>query len=392
PKSQYVVPVVLELTGDIDSVAMQEAVRDVVLRHESLRTRLHNIDGAVIQDILPTSRVTGLVTVPVTDTRSWSDGQVTDHLNAFIRSGFDLARDIPVKAELLHAGNNTWTLAMPVHHHTVDEWSMPSLVADLATAYTAQVTGQQPTWDDLPVQYADYAVWQHRVLGDPADPDSVMSGHLDYWAGVLDQVPEESTITTDRPRPVSPTHAGADVDATVDTVTVTRLRRALDDRGATMFMAVQAATAVATSVLGGGDDVVIGSPVGGRTEDGLEHLVGYFVNTLPIRHRFTTIQSLADVLAATRTTVLDGFAHQAAPFDQIVHTVGVDRVPGRNPVFQIMHTHRAVAPDQTAPSFHGSSVVQVRRGTLSSSKTDIDIYTTGTPDHLDVHLSYSTEL
>ena len=391
PKSQYVVPVVLELTGNINPAAMREAVRDVVLRHESLRTRLHDIDGTVIQDILPSDRIPGLVTVPVVDAHGWSDDQVTDHLNTFIRSGFNLARDIPVKAELLRTGDDTWILAMPVHHHAVDEWSMPSLVADLATAYTAQVTGQQPAWDALPVQYADYAVWQHQVLGDATDPDSVMAGHLDYWTRVLDQAPEESTITSDRPRPVTPTHAGSDVSATVDTTTVTRLRRSLDDRGITMFMAVQTATAIATSVLGAGDDVVIGSPVGGRTEDGLEGTVGYFVNTLPIRHRFTTNQTLTDLLTNTRVSVLDGFAHQAAPFDQIVHAVDVNRVPGRNPIFQIMHTHRAAAPTE-APAFYKTSAAPARRGTLAVSKTDINVYTIDNPDFLGIHLTYSSEL
>ncbi|MGP5623438.1 condensation domain-containing protein, partial [Candidatus Corynebacterium faecigallinarum] len=391
PKSQYVVPVVLRIDGDLDPMSLQAALRDVVVRHESLRTQLRDIDGTVIQDILPADRVPDLVGVPVVDAHGWSDDQATDHLNAFIRSGFDLAGDIPVKAELLHTGDNTWTLVMPVHHHAVDEWSMPSLTEDLTVAYNARTTGQLPTWDDLPVQYADYAVWQRQVLGDPTDQDSVMTGHLDYWADTLDQAPEESTITADRPRPETPTHAGADVDATIGNSTVTRLHQVLDDRGISMFMATQAATALTASVLGVGDDVVIGSPTGGRTEDGLEHLVGYFVNTLPIRHRFTASQSLADILADTRATVLDGFAHQAAPFDQIVHSIGMDRTSGRNPVFQIMHTHRATATSE-APAFRNTSIIPTRRGTLASSKTDIDIYTTDNLNHLDIHLSYSTEL
>ncbi|TGD36045.1 condensation domain-containing protein, partial [Brevibacterium aurantiacum] len=253
---------------------------------------------------------------------------------------FDLATDIPIRAALMHTGIREWVLALAVHHHAVDEWSFPSLLGDLSTAYEARLSGHDPDWEPLPVQYADYAIWQREVLGNPDDPDSLLSQHLGYWQDVLADAPDESTLTLDRPRPAHPTHAGEDIEFTINADTVSRLREVLDDHGVSMFMAVQAATGLAISILGGQDDVVIGSPVGGRTEEGLEDLVGYFVNTLPIRHRFAPGQTLAEVLASARNAVLGGFEHQAAPFEEITRVLGTERAEGRNPVFQIMLTHQ----------------------------------------------------
>ncbi|MCD0453818.1 condensation domain-containing protein, partial [Actinocorallia sp. API 0066] len=131
----------------------------------------------------------------------------------------------------------------------------------------------------LPVQYADYAVWQRDVLGDAADPDSELSQHLAHWREVLDDAPPESTITLDRPRPTQPTHQGVDVELTIAADTVTGLRTVADNLNVTMFMILHAATALTVSALGGGADLVLGSPVAGRTEHELEGVVGYFVNT-----------------------------------------------------------------------------------------------------------------
>ncbi|HEY9265634.1 MAG TPA: AMP-binding protein, partial [Mycobacterium sp.] len=240
-------------------------------------------------------------------------------------------------------------------------------------------------------QYADYALWQREVLGDPADPASELARHLEYWRDALVDAPEESTITPDRARPAEPTHHGRDIRFTVDPGIAAGLREVANHHGVTMFMIVQVAAALAVSAFGGGDDVVIGSPVGGRTEDGLEDLVGYFVNTLPLRHRLRPADTIVDVLERTRLTVLDGFAHQAAPFELIANAAGVERSASRNPVFQVMLTHRNFTGQPDSLTF---PQITVRRqaAPVGAVKTDLDLYVTETPGALAGSLSYATEL
>ncbi|WP_237559852.1 condensation domain-containing protein, partial [Corynebacterium neomassiliense] len=399
-KSQYVVPLILKFTGTLVPQTFEQALRDVVIRQEALRTRLIEQDDILIQDIIPANKIPDMLTLPVVELTGRSEQQVIEHIDTIIQAGFALDRDIPIRGELLHTGDDTWILALAIHHHAVDEWSMPSLTDDLATAYTARLHGQTTNWDNLPVQYAEYATWQHQFLGDPNDPDSLLAKHLDYWKNQLSAVPDESTITPDRPRPVQPTYAGQDLTTTLPASTTATLRNVLDDRNITMFMAVQAATAITVSSLGAGDDVVIGSPVGGRTEDGLENLVGYFVNTLPLRHRLSPEFLLTDVLDNTRDLVLDGFAHQVAPFDQIARTVNSPRLAGRNPLFQVMLTHHAINAEylESAGFAEGKGGLLASRYSnvgINSVKNDLDVYTIGAAgrsNQLSITVSYSTEL
>ena len=322
PGSRYVVPVVRRLSGGLDEQALALAVRDIVSRHEALRTLIVDEDGDLRQVIVPADAAATTLPLIVEDFTGADEAVVDARVAELVQHGFDLAANVPMRAALLRTEDREWVMVLAVHHHAIDEWSFPSLLGDLSTAYQARVAGEEPGWLPLPVQYADYALWQREVLGDPADPDSELSRHLRYWREALAIAPNESTIRLDRARPAEPTHRGEDVSFTIDLDTTTGLRKVADELGVTTFVIAQAATALAVSALSDADDVVIGSPVGGRTGDGVEDLVGYFVNTLPIRHRLHPADTLADVLRRTQDTVLEGFAHQAAPFEQIASTIG----------------------------------------------------------------------
>ncbi|WP_281688857.1 non-ribosomal peptide synthetase [Pseudonocardia thermophila] len=387
PGSRYVVPVVMRLTGDLDEAAFAAALRDVVARHESLRTRLVEDDGRLHQQIVPAGEAADRLPVTTEDIPA---AEVDARITELVRTPFDLARDIPVRATVLRTGPAERMVVLALHHHAVDEWSLRSLLGDLSAAYRARRAGHAPQWAPLPVQYADYALWQRHVLGDATDPDSVLAGHLRYWRDVLADAPEESTIAADRVRPASPTHRGADLTFALDADVVAGLRRVCEQTGATMFIVAHAAAAVTVSLLGGADGLVIGSPVGGRTADGLEDLVGYFVTTLPIRHRLGRADTLADVLAAARRTILDGLAHQDAPFEQIVTAVGAERSANRNPLFQVMLTYHI--GEQTQGLVLDGVDVEPRHTTPGAAKVDLDLALQETPAGVSGLLTYATDL
>ncbi|MFI6274486.1 amino acid adenylation domain-containing protein [Streptomyces sp. NPDC050988] len=392
PGGRYVVPVVLRLGSGLDPDVLITAVRDVVSRHEALRTLLVEQDGTLCQVVIPANEAADRLSLLVEDVTGVDAAGVDARVGAVVQAGFDLAVDIPIRVALLRAGADDWVFVAAVHHHAVDEWSFPSLLSDLSTAYQARAAGQEPGWTPLRAQYADYAIWQRDVLGEASDSRSLLSRHLAYWRDELADAPEESTITLDRARPVAPTHRGADLRFTIDPQVVTDLRRVAAEQGVSMFMALQSATALTVSALGAGADVVIGSPVGGRTEDGLEDLVGYFVNTLPIRHRFHAGDSVTDVLQNTRRTVLGGFEHQAAPFEEITRALGTERSVGRNPLFQIMLTHR-VADSRRANGLRiGNVTTTPSPAAVGAVKTDLDLDIFDSLNDLKGKLSYATDL
>jgi amino acid adenylation domain-containing protein len=387
PGGRYVVPVVLRLGGEVDPDVLTAAVRDVVSRHEALRTLLVEQDGTLRQVVVPANEAAERLSLVVEDVTN-----VDARVDAVVQARFDLAADIPIRVALLRAGADDWVFVVAVHHHAVDEWSFPSLLSDLSTAYQARAAGEEPGWAPLRAQYADYAIWQREVLGEASDADSPLSQHIAYWRDALADAPDESTITLDRTRPVAPTHRGADLRFTVDPQVVTGLRRVADEQGVSMFMTLQAATALTVSALGAGADVVIGSPVGGRTEDGLEDVVGYFVNTLPIRHRFHTGDSITDVLRNTRRTVLGGFEHQAAPFEAITRALGTERAVGRNPLFQIMLTHRVADSRRPNGLRIGNVTTTPSHAAVGAVKTDLDLDVFDSLHGLSGKLSYATDL
>ncbi|OZF26155.1 non-ribosomal peptide synthetase [Rhodococcus sp. 14-2483-1-2] len=391
PSGRYLVPSVVRLAGEVDLEALAAALRDVVVRHEPLRTVIINDDGPLRQVIVPATELGSRLALVAEDLVGAGEQAVDARVQETLHAGFDLAVDIPVRCNILRVADAEWLLVLVLHHHAVDEWSLPVLWGDLSTAYQARIAGAAPTWAPLRVQYADYALWQREVLGDPADSRSAISRHLEYWERALAGAPEEATIASDRPRPAVPTHRGEDIAFTIDDDVAAGLRRVVDARGVSMFMLMQGAVALAVSAVGAGHDVIIGSPVGGRTEDGLDGLVGYFVNTLPICHRLRPDDTVGDVLDRTRRTVLDGLAHQSAPFEQIASAAGAERAANRNPLFQIMLTHRAVTGDRDAMAFPGVSAAR-RSVSLGAVKTDLDLYVFDSVDKLTGLITFSTEL
>ncbi|MHB9857520.1 amino acid adenylation domain-containing protein [Streptomyces sp. YIM S03343] len=329
--STYNLPIALRLSGELDREALAAALRDVVERHESLRTVFpEGEDGTPFQRILDTERAwTGL------DMISTSEGELDELIVSFRQVGFDVTVDVPIRARLFSLSSDSHVLVVVLHHIAGDGWSMAPLARDVAGAYEARAEGRIPDWEPLPVQYADYAMWQLELLGEESDPESVLSRQVAYWSEALAGLPEQLELPTDRARPATASYAGDRVPVEIDAELHAGLAALARESGTSMFMVVQAAFAALLSRLGGGTDIPIGAPIAGRTDEALDDLVGFFVNTLVLRTDLSGNPTFRGLLAQVRTSVLSAHEHQEVPFEHLVEVLNPARSMSRHPLFQV---------------------------------------------------------
>ncbi|GAB2664196.1 amino acid adenylation domain-containing protein [Prescottella soli] len=338
----YNFPIVLRLRGDLDASAFTEALADVVARHEVLRTVFDEHDGEPVQVILADARPEVAVVEAEPD-------ETPALVAAAVGRPFDLTTEIPVRATVIRIGQGEHVLALVLHHIATDEWSDRPFLRDLMVAYAARVRGAAPEWAPLPVQYADFTLWQRALLGEPSDADSLISGQLDYWAGVLDGAPEELALPADRTRPARPSFAGGAIELDLDADTTGALRALAREHGASMFMVLHAASATLLQRLGAGDDLPLGAPVAGRAEQGLDDLVGFFVNTVVLRTDVSGDPTFVELLARVKDLDLAAFSHADVPFESVVERLNPARTLARNPLFQVMVGYHSRTADP-APS------------------------------------------
>jgi amino acid adenylation domain-containing protein/non-ribosomal peptide synthase protein (TIGR01720 family) len=325
----YNIPVALRLIGSLDVEAMRAALTDVLARHESLRTVFPDGDDGPVQLVLPACPVE----LPVT---AVTESDVDAEIAAAASAGFDLARELPLRARLFRLAGGDHVLLVVVHHIAGDGWSMRPLMADLAAAYAARRLGTAPAERELPVQYADYTLWQRQVLGSEDDPTSPISGQLRFWRDTLAGAPEELALPTDRRRPAVAGYRGEALSVRADSTLHAGLRKLAKESGCSVFMVAQAAVAALLSRLGAGRDIPLGTVIAGRTDAALDDLVGFFVNTLVLRTDLSGDPSFRDLLARVRTADLAAYANQDVPFERLVDVLNPVRSLSRHPLFQVL--------------------------------------------------------
>ncbi|MGX1647821.1 amino acid adenylation domain-containing protein [Streptomyces celluloflavus] len=331
PSATYNMPWALRLRGSLDVEALRAALADVIERHESLRTVFPETDGEPYQHILePDEARPELPVVPVTEP------ELRPALDAAARHGFDLSTEVPVRAGLFRLADDEHVLLLLIHHIASDGWSFAPLSRDLMTSYAARCEGRAAELPELPVQYADYTLWQRDLLGDEDDPNSLLSRQVTYWKEQLAGIPEQTALPTDRPRPATASYRGDVVTFEWDAELHRKLSELARAEGASLFMVLQAGLAVLLSRLGAGDDIPIGTPVAGRTDRALDDLVGFFVNTLVMRTDTSGNPSFRELLGRVRETALAAYENQDVPFDHLVEVLNPDRSPNHHPLFQVL--------------------------------------------------------
>ena len=324
-----VLPIAIE--GRLDKEALSHALRMIVQRHEVLRTVYRESGEEVLQHVLPVD----MLAVKHRDLRSLDadarHAALAGHVAAAANTVFDLANDAPLTAVLLTLDDEHGVLVLTVHHIAADGWSMDVLVEEFAALYGAWVAGHDAVLPALPVQYADFALWQREQA------ESLAEG-LAYWTEQLAASPGLTTLPPDRPRPARVASAGANYRSELSASVLDKAKALCRRHDVTLFMLLESVLALLLGRYSGQHDLVIGTPVAGRLHREVEPLVGCFVNNLALRTRLTTTMSFAELLEATRATVVAGYEWQDVPFDRVVEGLQVGRSLDRSPLFQVLFT------------------------------------------------------
>ena len=319
------------LAGPIHPPTLERALAEVVRRHEALRTVFHDVDGSPAQRILPP----GPFSLPVEDLSALDEAERRERTRRLTAEEdarpFDLAAGPLFRARLLRMGPDEHVLLYAVHHIVSDGWSIGVLLGEMRTLYAAFLDGRPSPLPELPVQLADWTAWSRERLSGAA-----LERHLDYWRRRLAGAPELLELPTDHPRPAVPSFRAAGVPVRVPGDTLRALRELAHAEGATPYMVALAAWTVLLWRYSGSDDVVVGSPVAGRTRREVEGLIGPFLNTLVLRTRLDGDPTFRELVRRVRDGVLQDLSHQELPFELLVGELRPERSLGRATLFQVL--------------------------------------------------------
>ena len=272
----------------------------------------------------------------VVDATTWPASGLQEAIDTAARHTFDLATEIPLRAQLFRVAEDEHVLVGVAHHIAADGWSITPLVADLGVAYASRCVGRAPGWAPLAVQYVDYTLWQRAQFGDLADSHSPIAAQLAYWEHALAGMPERLELPTDRPYPLIADYRGARVAVDWPAGLQQQVARVAREHNATSFMVMQTALAVLLAKLGAGPEVAVGFPIAGRRDPALDELVGFFVNTLVLRVDLAGDPSFAELLAQVRGRSLAAYEHQDVPFEVLVERLNPTRSLTQHPLVQVM--------------------------------------------------------
>lgn len=374
----------VRLKGTLDVSALEQALNEIVRRHEILRTNFVATDGSAVQSIVESRTLS----MAVVDLCEWRDGTALEELDRRLqvesRRPFDFTVDLLLRALLVRTTPTEHTLLLTMHHIISDGWSIGILFREIAALYTSFCTGQPSTLPELPVQFADFVLWERENLQGPA-----VEKPLAYWKKLLGGTLPVLELPVDHPRSIAPMSRGAAQNVQLPRPLTNALKALGQQEGATLFMTLLASFQVLLHRWTGQDDIVVGSAVAGRRKVELEKLIGFFVNTLVFRGDLTGNPSFRELLGRVRESALGALAHQDLPFERVVRELRPDRTVSRNPLFQVMFVLQNAPMSPTDLPRLNLELLEIDTGT---AKFDLTLSMMETPQGLRASLEYNADL
>ena len=379
----YNIPATFRIKGPLNIVVLETALREIVYRHEVLRTRIIESDGEPFQQIV--SSVT--LTLPIIDISHWPEAEAEAEVNRFAaedsRQFYSLEEAPLMRAKLLHLGKDDHVLILNFHHIVCDGFSLAIFYNELATVYQALLDDKPFTLPALRVQYADYAVWQQEGLKESLEPQ------LAYWKRQLGTRSTAANLPTDHNRPAMQTYNGARVTRLLTAELTTALKELSRKEGVTLFMTLLASLDIVLSRHMGKEDIVVGSTIAGRNRPEIDGLIGFFINALAMRVDLSGNPTFQDLLKRVREVCLDAYTHQDLPFDRVVDEINPERDLSRNPLFQIMFNMADVS--QRILTLPGCKVTKVSAAE-PTAKFDIVLHAPEINGSVELAMVYNADL
>ena len=325
----YNEPFAISLTGRLDIPALVRSINEILKRHDALRTSFSTVEGLPVQIISPQVRLG----IPVEDLSHFDGPEREKALRARMteeaQKPFDLTVAPLLRFFLVYLGKQEHILQLTIHHIISDAWSIQILMQELATLYDAFSSGKPSPLPDLPIQYADFALWQREWLR-----GEELEQHVAYWRKQLGGTLPVLELATDRPRPAEQTFNGTKLPFDVPAPIAEKLKALSRRQGTTLFMTLLAAFQVLLYRYTGQEDIIVGTPTANRDRSEIRNLIGFFSNILPLRIDLSGNPSFLDLLNRVREVVLEAYAHQDTPFEKLVDALQPVRDPSRTPLFQ----------------------------------------------------------
>ncbi|NCS48327.1 MAG: AMP-binding protein, partial [Microcystis aeruginosa BK11-02] len=375
----------LRLEGNLNLLALEQSLSELIRRHEILRTTFPMVEGQPIQRIAPPSPVS----LPLEDLQGLSKNEQTEHLQeiaiAFSLKPFNLAKESLVQFKLIKLGSQEYVLLLKMHHIIYDGWSLSIFFDELSQLYAAFVQGLPSPLAKLSIQYADFAVWQRQWL-----TGEVLERQLNYWQKQLQDAPTILELPTDYPRPPIPSFRGDGQVFRLNQDLTQRLKRLSQESGATLFMTLLAAFFVLISRYSGQLDVLVGSPIANRNSSAIEKLMGFFANTLALRGDMSGNPSFLELLERVKQTTLSAYAHQDLPFEMLVEKLQLNRDLSHNPLIQVMFSLQNTP--QSEASLSGLKMESLPLSVELKARFDLEVNFWEVADRLEAVWCYSTDL
>ncbi|MBV9268443.1 MAG: amino acid adenylation domain-containing protein, partial [Acidobacteriaceae bacterium] len=378
----YSIPWSMRLHGDLNVEALEDSLNEIVSRHDVFRTTFRISQGEPIQFVADSLRIR----LSKTDLSNWPEreSEASRIAQQEADTPLNLESGPLIRSQLIRMSGCDHILLLTIHHIVFDGWSRRIFARELASCYQAFQLGEPSPLAPLPLQYADFAVWQRKLMSGKS-----FAKQLAYWKEQLANPPAALNLPTDRPRPAVQSHRGGRIPASLSPALSRRVVQFAREYNASIFMVLLAAFHALLSRYSGDEDILVGTPIANRTRPDIENLIGLFANTLVLRGRLAGNPSFAELVRRSKQTALDAYAHQDIPFEKLVEETNPERSLSRNPLFQVMFSLQNAASE----SFHLSGIeVKVLESKADTAKFDLSIFLSETEDGIRGRVEYNTDL